>query len=189
MVKKRPRDTRPRAISRATTKLLVTGNLLSLFFYTRRVAAAFPSLFSSPRSCCILSLQSRCCCLEQIEWTDRADRGAAASTLVRRSLSVLCAYYGCSRHQEDAEGGGIAFLDGAAYRDACAGFDARILLAAAVLLHRRIAWELEPVPSLNTMGGCEELLRRGVEEVRQPLGDGFVLEVASVPIWFWSTLI
>ncbi|CAO2206889.1 unnamed protein product [Urochloa humidicola] len=46
----------------------------------------------------------------------RCGRCGAAGGLLRGAKSALCAYCGCPRRGEEAEGGGIAFRDGAAYR-------------------------------------------------------------------------
>ncbi|OEL31615.1 hypothetical protein BAE44_0007366 [Dichanthelium oligosanthes] len=46
----------------------------------------------------------------------RCGRCGAAGGLLRGARSALCAYCGCPRRGEEAEGGGIAFRDGAAYR-------------------------------------------------------------------------
>jgi hypothetical protein len=49
----------------------------------------------------------------------RCVRCGAAGGLLRGARSALCAYCGCPRRGEEAEGGGsggIAFRDGAAYR-------------------------------------------------------------------------
>ncbi|CAO2172985.1 unnamed protein product [Urochloa humidicola] len=46
----------------------------------------------------------------------RCGRCGAAGGLLRGAKSALCAYCGCPRRGEEAEGGGIAFRDGPAYR-------------------------------------------------------------------------
>ncbi|WVZ92650.1 hypothetical protein U9M48_038697 [Paspalum notatum var. saurae] len=46
----------------------------------------------------------------------RCGRCGAAGGLLRGAQSALCSYCGCPRRGEEAEGGGIAFRDGAAYR-------------------------------------------------------------------------
>ncbi|TKW10564.1 hypothetical protein SEVIR_6G173400v4 [Setaria viridis] len=46
----------------------------------------------------------------------RCGRCGAAGGLLRGAKSALCVYCGCPRRGEDAEGGGLAFRDGAAYR-------------------------------------------------------------------------